>query len=103
MVFGNNDLPGVMLASAARVFAGLLIAVPATFADHIPGHQCSGCASHKEEWPTINGKFKKATGGRSATHAHGAPAATRRSAASTALRNSIAIVVGPTPPTRGVM
>ena len=49
------------------VLAGLLIAVPATFANHIPGHSCSGCASH-EEWPTINGKFKKATGGRDARY-----------------------------------
>ena len=48
------------------VLAGLLIAVPATFANHIPGHSCSGCASH-EEWPTINGKFKKANNGRSKT------------------------------------
>ena len=46
------------------VLAGLLVAVPATFANHIPGHSCSGCASH-EEWPRISGKFKKATGGHS--------------------------------------
>ena len=46
------------------VLAGLLIAVPAALANHIPGHACSGCASH-EEWPTINGKFKKANGGQS--------------------------------------
>jgi Ca2+-binding RTX toxin-like protein len=49
------------------VLAGLLIAVPATFANHVPGHACSGCASH-EEWPTIRGKFQKATGGRDARY-----------------------------------
>jgi Ca2+-binding RTX toxin-like protein len=47
------------------VLAGLVIA-PVTFANHIPGHSCSGCASH-EEWPTITGKFKKANNGRSKT------------------------------------
>jgi hypothetical protein len=52
------------------VLAGLLIAVPATFANHIPGHSCSGCASH-DEWPTIDGKFKKATGGRGKRHIGG--------------------------------
>jgi Ca2+-binding RTX toxin-like protein len=52
------------------VLAGLLIAVPATFANHIPGHSCSGCASH-DEWPTIDGKFKKATGGKSKTYKGG--------------------------------
>src|SRR5688572_26252998 len=52
------------------VLAGLLIAVPATFANHRPGHSCSGCASH-EEWPTINGKFKKA--GRGAARYVGGP------------------------------
>ena len=30
-------------------------------ANHIPGHPCSNCVSHKE-WPTINGKFHKANG-----------------------------------------
>ena len=52
------------------VLAGLLIAVPATFADHLPGHACSGCASH-QEWPRIDGKFKKATGGRAKTYKGG--------------------------------
>ena len=37
------------LASTAAVAA----------ADHIPGHACTNCASHKE-WPTIHGKIKKA-------------------------------------------
>lgn len=49
------------------VLGGLLIAVPATFASHIPGHACAGCASH-EEWPAIDGKVKKATGGRAKTY-----------------------------------
>jgi hypothetical protein len=31
-------------------------------ADHVPGHPCSNCASHKE-WPTINGRFRKANAG----------------------------------------
>jgi len=47
--------------------AGLLIAVPATLANHLPGHSCSGCASH-EEWPTVNGKFQKANGSRDARY-----------------------------------
>jgi Ca2+-binding RTX toxin-like protein len=37
-------------------------------ADHVPGHPCSNCASHKE-WPTINGRFRKANG--SARHFRG--------------------------------
>jgi Ca2+-binding RTX toxin-like protein len=37
----------------------LLIAAPATLADHIPGQSCSNCASHKH-WPTIRGTVKKA-------------------------------------------
>jgi hypothetical protein len=45
----------------------LLPAGPAT-ADHIPGHPCSGCASHKY-WPTIDGRFKKAK--RSGSNIHG--------------------------------
>ncbi len=49
------------------ILTGLLIAVPAALANHIPGHACSGCASH-DEWPTINGKFKKANGGKAKTY-----------------------------------
>jgi len=45
--------------------AALLIAVPATLANHIPGKRCSNCASH-EHWPTIRGTVKKANDGRSA-------------------------------------
>jgi Ca2+-binding RTX toxin-like protein len=45
--------------------AALLVAVPAALANHMPGHPCSGCASH-DEWPTVHGRFKKATGGRDA-------------------------------------
>jgi hypothetical protein len=36
----------------------VLAAVPAA-ANHIPGHPCSNCASHKH-WPMIDGRFKKA-------------------------------------------
>ena len=43
------------------VLAGSIVAVPATSANHIRGHACSGCASHGE-WPAINGKFRKANG-----------------------------------------
>ena len=43
---------------------GLLSVLPAASADHIPGQPCNGCASHAL-WPTIRGKVKKATGGRS--------------------------------------
>ena len=42
--------------------ASLLAALCLTsvaLADHIPGHSCTGCASHKE-WPTINGVIRKA-------------------------------------------
>ena len=53
------------------VLAGLFVTVPVAFANHIPGHQCSDCASH-EEWPKITGKFKKATGGHSRTYKGGA-------------------------------
>jgi Ca2+-binding RTX toxin-like protein len=38
---------------------GLLTAVPAVLASHIPGRPCNGCASHAN-WPTIHGVIKKA-------------------------------------------
>jgi Ca2+-binding RTX toxin-like protein len=60
----------VLRCTLLAVLAGVLIAVPATFANHLPGHSCSGCASH-QEWPRIDGKFKKATGGRAKTYKGG--------------------------------
>jgi hypothetical protein len=52
-------------ALGALVLLALLTVLPAASANHIPGHPCSNCASH-DLWPTIHGKIKKATGGRSA-------------------------------------
>ena len=49
------------------VLAGLLIAVPATFATTSPATSAPA-APRTTEWPTINGKFKKATGGKSKTY-----------------------------------
>jgi hypothetical protein len=43
------------------VMLALLFAIPAAMASHIPGHSCTGCASHKE-WPPINGVIKKVNG-----------------------------------------
>ena len=47
-----------------KIVSATLLTLAATAAvataDHIPGHPCN-CASHAE-WPTINGKFRKASG-----------------------------------------
>jgi hypothetical protein len=55
-----------------KLVPATLLAVASTaavaIADHVPGHPCSNCASH-QEWPTINGKFRKANG--SARHFKG--------------------------------
>jgi hypothetical protein len=46
----------------------IMLAAPAAVAvaDHIPGHSCTECASHKE-WPSIDGRFRKANHGHSRT------------------------------------
>jgi Ca2+-binding RTX toxin-like protein len=57
----NRALSGL----GALLLLALLSIIPAASANHIPGHPCHGCASHAY-WPTIHGKFRKATHGRSA-------------------------------------
>jgi Ca2+-binding RTX toxin-like protein len=52
-------LPAAMLA--------VLCLISTAVASHIPGHACTGCASHKE-WPTINGVIKKAKGSSARFH-----------------------------------
>ena len=46
-------VPATLLALAATAAVAV--------ADHIPGHSCTNCASHRE-WPTIHGKIRKAHG-----------------------------------------
>ncbi|HVF77564.1 MAG TPA: calcium-binding protein [Solirubrobacteraceae bacterium] len=52
-----------------RRFRSSLLALPVTLcvaavagATHAPGGGCSDCANHKY-WPTVDGRFKKVTGG----------------------------------------
>src|SRR3954452_1871743 len=50
----------LVLAALVAFAASTAVAV----ANHLPGHPCSNCVSHKQ-WPTIDGRFRKAN------HGHG--------------------------------
>ena len=51
------------LLTLAAAFAAILSLAAVAVATHAPGGGCSNCADHKY-WPTVNGVFKKAGGGR---------------------------------------
>jgi Ca2+-binding RTX toxin-like protein len=53
-------MPRLLALLTALGLLGLAL-TPIADADHIKGHSCTGCASHKE-WPRINGIIRKAKG-----------------------------------------